>query len=67
MTSPYLHRQRPARAVIEQLIATREAELARTSDPAARNRIEETLDFLRRELTRLDGTSEPGAEPTRQR
>ena len=53
MSSPYLCRVRPSRAMIEQLIANRDAELSRISDPAERRRIEGDLAFLRKELARV--------------
>jgi hypothetical protein len=58
MTSPYLHRQRPVREIIERLITVREAELLQTADDSARLRIEDALDWLRDELARLGGGSE---------
>ena len=53
MTSPYLCRVRPTRATIEHLIANREAELSRISNPAGRRRIDRELVLLREELGRL--------------
>ncbi len=56
MPSPYLDRVRPAREVIEDLIAAREAELSRAQDDAGRRRIAQEIAFLRDELRRLTGT-----------
>jgi hypothetical protein len=53
MTSPYLDRVRAGREMIEQLIATREVELARVTSAAGRRRIEHDLRFLREELARV--------------
>ena len=53
MTSPYLSHSRPTRKIIEELIVTREAELAKASESAQRQRIEEELAFLRDELARI--------------
>jgi hypothetical protein len=54
MTSPYLLRVRSAHEIVAQLIAARETELATTSDAEACRVIEFELDWLRRELLRLD-------------
>ena len=61
MTSPYLDYTRSTREIIEELIAAREIELAKTSAAVQRQRIEADLTFLRDELARLDGEAEPGA------
>jgi hypothetical protein len=54
VTSPYLDRVRSPRGIIEALIVAREMELAKTSAPAQRWRVERDLTFLRDELARLD-------------
>jgi hypothetical protein len=54
MTSPYLAHSRPTRKIIEQLILTREMELAKTTAAAERERLERDLAFLRDELARID-------------
>jgi hypothetical protein len=54
VTSPYLDRVRSPRDIIEALIVAREMELAKTSAPAQRWRVERDLTFLRYELARLD-------------
>ena len=54
MNSPYLDHARPTRKLIEELIATREAELAKTTAAAERQRLERDLAFLRDELARID-------------
>lgn len=55
MTSPYLDHSRPTRKLIEELIAAREAELAKGTEATQRQRIERDLTFLREELVRIDG------------
>ena len=55
MTSPYLAHARPPRKIIEELLVTREAELAKTTAATERQRIERDLAFLRDELARIDG------------
>jgi len=54
MTSPYLEHSRPTREIVEELIRTREVELAKTTAPAERRRLECDLAFLRDELARID-------------
>jgi len=54
MTSPYLDYTRSTREIIEELIAAREIELARTSAAAQRRCLERDLNFLRHELARID-------------
>ena len=54
MTSPYLDYTRSAREIIEELVAAREIELARTSAAAQRRCLERDLTFLRDELARND-------------
>ena len=54
MTSPYLDYARSTRDIIEELIAAREIELARTSAAAQRRCLERDLTFLRDELARID-------------
>ena len=56
MTSPYLDHSRPTRKLIEELIVTREAELAKTTTAVERQRLERDLAFLRDELARIDGS-----------
>ena len=55
MTSPYLDHIRSTRKIIEQLIAARDIELAKTTAAEQRARIERDLTFLRDELIRVDG------------
>ena len=55
MTSPYLAHARPTRQLIEELIVSREAELATITTAAERQRLENDLAFLRDELARIDG------------
>jgi hypothetical protein len=57
MTSPYLDHLRPTRKIIEELIAAREIELAKTTATAQRRHVERDLTFLRDELARIDGQS----------
>ena len=54
MTSPYLDYTRSTREIIEELVAAREIELARTSAAAQRRCLERDLSFLRDELARND-------------
>jgi hypothetical protein len=54
MTSPYLDYTRSTREIIEELIAAREIELARTSAAAQRRCLERDLSFPRDELARID-------------
>ena len=61
MTSPYLDHIRSTREILEDLIAAREGELAKTSAAMQPRRVERDLTFLRDELARLDGEAEPGA------
>src|SRR5260370_34955817 len=56
MTSPYLDQSRPTRKLIEELIAAREAALAKGTEATRRQRIERDLTFLREELVRIDGS-----------
>ena len=53
--SPYLDHVRRPRKTVEDLIAAREIELAKTSAVAQRWHIERDLAFLRDELARIDG------------
>jgi hypothetical protein len=55
MTSPYLDHIRSTRKIIEDLIATREIELAKATTADQRQRIERELSFLRDELSRIGG------------
>jgi hypothetical protein len=55
MTSLYLDHVRSTRKIIEELIAAREVELAKTTVTAQRRHIEQSLIFLRDELGRIDG------------
>ena len=55
MTSPYLDHIRSTRKIIEDLIAAREVELAKTTTADQRRRIERELSFLRDELARIGG------------
>ena len=54
MTSPYLDHIRSTRESIQQLILTREIELAKTTTAEQQVRVERDLIFLRDELTRID-------------
>ena len=54
MTSPYLDYTRSTREIIEELIAAREIELARTSAAAQRRCLEGDLTFQSDELARID-------------
>src|SRR5437763_14296691 len=54
MTSPYLDRIRSTREILEDLIAAREGELAKTSAAMQRRRVEWDLSFLRDELARIN-------------
>jgi hypothetical protein len=57
MTSPYLAHIRSTRNMIEELILAREIELAKATAAAQRRHVERDLNFLRDELTRIDGPS----------
>jgi len=55
MTSPYLDHVRSTRKIIEDLIAVREIELAKTTSAEHRQRVEQDLSFLRGERARIGG------------
>jgi hypothetical protein len=63
MTSPYLAHVRPTRKIIEELILTREAKLAKTTAATERQRIERDLAFLRDELAWIDGPRVIACDP----
>ena len=54
MTSPYLDHIRSTRKIIEQLILSREVELAKTTTAEQQERVERDLILLRDELARSD-------------
>ena len=56
MNSPYLDQSRPTRKLIEELIAAREAALAKGTEATQRQRLERDLTFLREELVRIAGS-----------
>ena len=59
-TSPYLDHIRSTRKIIEQLIAGRERELAKTTAAEQQVRVERDLIFLRDELARIDDKAAAG-------
>ena len=63
MTSPYLDSIRSTRKIIEDLISSREVELAKAMMAAQRKRIEEDLAFLRDELARKRRLLRSGTYP----
>lgn len=67
MTSPYLDHIRSPRRIIENLIAAREVELAKTTNAEQQQRAERDLRFLRGELARIGnpGHSEGSDERSR--
>jgi hypothetical protein len=60
MTSPYLDRIRSTREILEELIAAREGELAKTSPAMQRRQVEWDLSFLRDELARINDKAAAG-------
>ena len=60
MTSPYLDHIRSTREILEDLIAAREGELAKTSAAMQRRRVERDLTFLRDELDRVNHNAAAG-------
>ena len=60
MTSPYLDHIRSTREILEDLIAAREGELAKTSAAMQRRRVERDLAFFRDELARINDKAEAG-------
>jgi hypothetical protein len=60
MTSPYLDRIRSTREILEDLIAAREDELAKTTAAMQRRRVERDLTFLRDELARVNDKAAAG-------
>jgi hypothetical protein len=60
MTSPYLDHIRSTGKIIEDLIAAREVELAKTTTADQRQRIERELSFLRDESGRIRSQGREG-------
>ena len=60
MISPYLDHIRSTREILEDLIAAREGELAKTSAAIQPRRVERDLTFLRDELARINDKAEAG-------